>query len=180
MKNAATSLIPILLCAIACTSSTTSSPVPPPSDLSIVSIHVAGTAEDNTWVAQSPIPMQLGCNSNPLIVEISPAPEPPYSINSTIDGFQIAVPGGCVSLQSCGWFVLRVDPGQEDSITLPTSTTPITVDDAINAGTHTFSIELHDAYDQILLGSDNTPIGEQVSVEFVAPDSCTTTEVDAG
>jgi hypothetical protein len=179
MKNAATSISPILLCAFACTSSTTSSPAPP-SDLSIVSIHVAGTAESNTWLAQSPIPLQVGCNSNPVIVEISPAPEPPYSINSTINGFQIAVPGSCVSLQSCGWFVLRVDSGQDDSIAVPTSTTPITVNDAINVGTHTVSIELHDAYDQLLLGSDNTPIGEQVSVEFVASDSCSATDADAG
>jgi len=175
MKNAAFSLSPLLLSAIACSTSATPTAAVAPPDLSIASIHVAGTAQDNTWLAESPIGLKLGCKSNPIIVAISPAPQDSY-----INGFQIAVPGGCDSVQSCGWFVLRVDPGQADSIAVPTRITPITVDDAVEAGTHTFSIELHDYYDQILLGSDNTPIGEQVSVEFLAPDSCSTTEVDAG
>jgi len=169
-------LIPLLSAAIACTSASPPPAPAPPPDLSIASVHVAGTPEGNTWTAQNPIPLTLGCTSNPLLVGISPAPDQ----NSSIGGYQIAVPGGCSNTESCGWFVLRMDPGTDDEIGIPTWTTPITVDAGLEPGTHTLLIELHDAYDRIVLQSDGTPYGEQLSLDFVAAESCPSVESDAG
>jgi hypothetical protein len=176
MKNAATLLSSVFLAVIACTSAAPPAPPAPPPDLSIGYVHVAGSADENTWTVQNPIPLRLGCANNPIIVGVSPIPD----VTSTINGFQIAVPGGCSDTDSCGWFVLRVDPGTPDEIVIPTWKSPITVDDVMEPGTHVISIELHDAYDRILLQGDSRPFGEQVSLEFAAPDDCPQNAGDAG
>ncbi len=175
MKNAATSLSPFVLSVIACTSAAPPAPAPPPPELTLASLHVAGTPAENTWTAQNPIQLTLGCANNPLIVELSPAP-----VQGSIDGFEIAVPGGCSNTASCGWFVLRIDAGEEDEIVIPSRSGWITVDEPLDPGTHTVSIELHDAYDRVFLQSDNTPIGDQISLDLVAPASCQDSDLDAG
>lgn len=176
MKNAAYSSTPVLLSIVACTSASPPAAVAPPPDLAIASIHVAGTPADNTWTSQSPVELALGCNDNPLIVRVTPEPDG----TSYINGFQIASPGNCSNTSSCGWFVLRVDPGQNNEIAVPTWTTPITVVGDVEPGTHVVSLELHDWSDRVWLGSDNTPIGDSASVVFTAPIACQPTEGDAG
>jgi len=160
---------------VAC-SSTPAATVQVPPSLSIAAIAVAGTSSDNTWTTSNQIQPELGCSDAPVIVTIVPVP-----INSVIDEFSLAVPDSCGSAVSCGWLVLRIDPGSANEIDISAWTSPITVDEAIGPGPHTFSIELHDASDQILLASDGSPVGEQVSVQFVQSSDCpVASDQDAG
>jgi len=161
---------------VAACSSTPAATVQLPPSLAIATIAVAGTSSDNTWTVSNPIQPELGCNGAPLIVAIVPVP-----INSVIDDFSLVVPGACGAAVSCGWIVLRVDPGSANEIYVPTWTSPITVEEAIEPGPHTFSIELHDASDQILLYSDGNPVGGQVTVQFVQSSNCpVVSDHDAG
>ena len=152
---------------VACSSASAPATVQLPPSLSIASIAVAGTSSDNTWTANNPIQPEIGCSGAPLIVAIAPAP-----INSALDEFTLAVPGNCSTAVSCGWLVLRVDPGSANEITIPTWASPITVEEAVEPGSHTFSIELHNASDQILLYSSGNPVGGQVTVQFVQSSNC--------
>jgi hypothetical protein len=176
MKNTAYSATPVLLSLVACTSVTPPAAVAPPPDLAIASVHVAGTPAENTWTPQAPVQLALGCDHNPLLVQVTPEPDG----SSYINGFQIAPPGDCSNTSSCGWFVLRVDPGQSSENTVPTWLTPITADGALEPGVHVMTLELHDWSDHAWLGSDNTPLGDTVNIEFLAPILCPTEQGDAG
>jgi hypothetical protein len=168
MKIASYSLNWIMLFFVACSSASPPPQVQLPPSLSIASIGVAGTASDNTWSPDNPIRPVLGCSGNPLIVTIEPEPVQSTTGGFTLDGFTLDVPGNCVSATSCGWLVLRID----NEIVIAASTVPITVDDPIEPGSHTFSLELHDASDRLVKGSDNAPVGGQVTVEFIRPGEC--------
>ena len=160
---------------VAC-SSTSAATVQLPPSLAIATIAVAGTSSDNTWTVSNPIQPDLGCNGAPLIVAIVPVP-----INSVIDDFSLAVPDNCGDAVSCGWIVLRIDPGSANEIAIPTWTSPITVEKAIGPGPHTLSIELHNASDETLFYSDGNPVGGQVTVQFVQSSDCSVaSDHDAG
>ena len=148
-----------------------------PSSLSIASISVAGTPESNTWTPDNGAnSLTLSCDKAPLVIEIDPKPA-----DSTIDGFSLAVAGNCGTLVSCGWLVLRVVSDDGTKLEIASATSPMTVVGVNESGSYTFSVELHDAFDNTLHASDGSILGTEVQIDLLQPPSCPAVNVgDAG
>jgi hypothetical protein len=163
---------------IGCSTSTPPAEVHLPESLSIASIGVAGTPESNAWSRDNPISnLSLSCNNAPLVVETDPKAADMAKV-----GFVLDVAGKCGTQVSCGWLVLRVasnDAGGE--LDIASATTPMVLQGVNQSGSYTFSLELHDASDNILHTSDGKVLGQEVTIDLIQPSSCPATgAVDAG
>jgi len=173
------SMLNIAGCALAfaCSTSTTPVQVQLPSSLSIASITVAGTPQSNTWTPDNSIAPSLSCASGaPLIVDIAP-----QVTASAIEGFTLETPGNCGSLVSCGWLKLSVTPSDGTAIEVATALTPISVDGVDQPGSYSFTLELHDASDNVLHRPDGSVVGDQEDIDFTEPTDCSSSNPgDAG
>ncbi len=188
MKPLAYLTSPVIAFLAACSSSTPPATVQLPDSLTFASIAVAGSngtvtycgaAAANTWTRSDKISLTLSCDNAPLIVKTAPTPT-----DSAIDNFTLAVPGGCGSLVSCGWLVLRVDPGTAAEIDVATweqNLACTTVYGVTQPGEHEFALELHDASDNALHTSKGNVYWDQQIVDFLESSNCSTTVItDAG
>lgn len=168
----------LLVVLTACSNNAAPVSVQLPGALNIASIAVAGSTSGDFWSPANQTPLTLSCNDAPLIVKTDPEPDP---ASPAIDSFTLAEPGGCVNLPSCGWLVLRVDPGEASAVSVATRTSPITVEGVTAPGSHVFDLELHDASDSALRAPNGTLLWDEVTVEFLEQASCLTSgPVDAG
>ena len=137
--------------------------------MNIASIGVAGTLETNTWTPDNKISLNLSCDKAPLVVETDPKPD-----DLVQQGFALAVAGNCGTQVSCGWLALRIAPNDDGTevVDIATATTPIVVRGVNQPGSYTVSLELHDAFDNILHTSDGKVLGQEAPVELLLPASC--------
>lgn len=169
MKPSAILTSSVLAFLFACSNSTPTASVQLPNSLKIASITVAGTPESNTWTGENSIPgISLSCTPGaPLIIDIDPKVS-----DAAIDGFTLAAPGNCGTLISCGWLVLRVVASDGTEVNIATASSPITIEGVTQPGSYDIKLELHDAADTVLHWADGSVVGDEVSVELLAPDNC--------
>lgn len=155
-----------------CSSSTAIATLELPHSLKIASISVVGSGQ--SWTAENPIALLQCPQSPPVLVAISPPPVFQAATSTyTIDNFTLAAPGDCGTNISCGWLKLRVTTNDGATVELSSATSPMTVNGVSSAGSVTFSLELHDAYDAPFKGSDGNAFGDEVTVDFTESGSCT-------
>ncbi len=153
---------------IGCANNSAPAQVQLPPSLNIASIGVAGTPDSNTWTPDNAAKsLTLSCDKAPLVIGIDPKP-----VDSTIDGFTLAVAGNCGTLISCGWLVVRVVSNDGTELAIASATSPMTVIGISEPGSYTFSLELHDANDNTLHASDGTVLGKEVQIDLLQPPSC--------
>ena len=157
---------PAVTAIIGCSSNSAPAEIQLPKSLSIASIGVAGSPE-STWTPEDTKSLTLSCDNAPLVVATDP-----QAVDLAKDGFTLAVAGNCGTLISCGWLVLRVVSTNGTELDIAAASSPITVVGVSQPGSYTFTLELHDASDNTLRGSDGKVLGQEVQIDLLQPSSC--------
>ena len=158
---------PAVAVVIGCSNNSVPAQIQLPPSLSIASIGVAGTPESSAWTPDNQTSLTLSCDNAPLVVETDPK-----AADLAKDGFALAVAGNCGTQISCGWLVLRVVTTNGTESEIATASSPITILGISRPGAYTFSLELHDAFDNTLHGTDGKVLGKEEAIELLQPPSC--------